>query len=230
MVGLVPQLPGGDPVAVAAHHEGQRLAVLGGVGRGVALHAAVPPGALAALLEPGRGGGGPARRLPEGEQHLDVALLGLGDHVVDLLEVPGVPAAVAVLLEAGPAQVDPDHADPGLLGAVEHALAVGGVVVAPEQMGLHGRRLAGRGRSGGGPGEGAEQAGRRDQKDELAAHTAEVVKEGHQRNPFRLRSWASCPGYGLSLGPGGQGHHRYGKALDVCPRAAARSGPGSGRL
>ena len=131
LVGLVPDLPGGNPVAVPADHEGERVGVVGGVHGRVVLHVAIPPLALAVLLQRVGGGGGPAGGLREGEEELQSARLRAVDDVVDPVQVPGLVNALAVLLDALPADVDADHVGSGRLRRVEHLVRLRVVDAAP---------------------------------------------------------------------------------------------------
>ncbi len=65
-VGLVPDLDRGHVVAPALGGPGRGVGQIGGIGRRVLVHPAVPPGPRAALLDVLGRGRGPARRGPEG--------------------------------------------------------------------------------------------------------------------------------------------------------------------
>ena len=166
LVGLVPDLPAGDPRPVALDQVGQRVAVGGRIAGGVALHVAIPPPAAAALAQLRRSGRGPAGRAHERQQHAHPARPGPVDGRVEAAHVPALAPAAGVLLQRRPAHVDAHQARTGGGRRVEVA---SGLVLAdprPQRVDLdpHARRRrAGRcPRRGPGPPRGSRRAGRRE--------------------------------------------------------------------
>jgi hypothetical protein len=145
---------------------GERAGVVLRIGWRVLGDAARPPRPGAVLLEALGRARRPAGGVHERQQELDVPPLGLGDEQVEPPQEPLLVAVRSVLLQRGPADVDPRHARAAVLHEIELPAHLGLVDVAPQQVRVDAGDLAGGGGGGGGEdgrdGHGEEEQGARE--------------------------------------------------------------------